>query len=106
VQIPSYEADRERFEEVDTQVLGISVDSTATNAAWAESCGVETVPLLSDFWPHGQVAQQYGVLREQGFTERAVFVVDKDGMIRHSHIYDLDELPDNQELLDVLQDLQ
>lgn len=105
MQIPSYEADRERFEEVDTQVLGISVDSTATNAAWAKSLNVENVPLLSDFWPHGQVAQSYGVLREQGFTERAIFVVDKEGVIRYIDIHDIDEQPDNEVLLDVLRDL-
>ena len=94
-----------RFEEVDTQVLGMSVDSTATNDAWAESLGVESVLLLSDFWPHGEVAQQYGVLRPQGYTERATFIVDKEGIIRYAHIYDINELPNNEPLFQVLQDL-
>jgi len=67
------------------------VDSTETNAAWAESLGVENVLLLSDFWPHGQVAQQYGVLRPQGFNERATFIVDKE--------------PKNRLLLEMLQEL-
>jgi peroxiredoxin len=95
-----------RFEEVDTQVLGISVDSTATNDAWAKSLGVEKVLLLSDFWPHGEVAQQYGVLRPHGYTERATFIVDKEGFIRYVHIYDINELPNNEPLFQVLQDLQ
>ena len=95
-----------RFEAVDTQVLGISVDSTATNNSWAESLGVESVLLLSDFWPHGEVAQQYGVLRPQGYTERATFIVDKEGIIRYAHIYDINELPNNEPLFQVLQDLQ
>lgn len=96
------DADTERFEEEDTQVLGISVDSTDTNRAWAESLGVENVLLLSDFWPHGEVAQSYGVLREQGFTERATFIVDREGLVRFKHVYDINELPDNEELLESL----
>jgi peroxiredoxin len=99
------DADIERFEEEDTQVLGISVDSTDTNRAWAESLGVESVLLLSDFWPHGEVAQAYGVLREGGFTERATFIVDKEGVIRFKHVYDINELPDNEELLEALRAL-
>jgi peroxiredoxin len=99
------EADRERFEAVDTQVLGISVDSTATNAAWAESLGASWVLLLSDFWPHGEIAQQYGVLRPQGFAERATFVVDKEGVIRFAHVYDINELPDNEPLFEVLEEI-
>jgi len=95
----------ERFEEEDAQVLGISVDSTATNAAWATSLGVEHVLLLSDFWPHGAVAQAYGVLREQGFTERATFIVDKEGVIRFMHIYDINEMPDIEELFAALREI-
>jgi peroxiredoxin len=97
------DADIQRFEEEDTQVLGISVDSTDTNRAWADSLGVEDVRLLSDFWPHGEVAQAYGVLREGGFTERATFIVDKEGIVRFKHIYDINELPDNEELFEALQ---
>ncbi len=81
------------------------MDSTETNAAWAKSLGVENLFLLSDFWPHGQVAQQYGVLRPQGFTERATFIVDKEGILRYAHIFDINELPDNEPLFTVLQDL-
>jgi peroxiredoxin len=96
------DADIQRFEEEDTQVLGISVDSTDTNRAWAESLGVENVLLLSDFWPHGEVAQAYGILREGGFTERATFIVDKEGIIRFKHVYGINELPDNEELFEAL----
>lgn len=92
----------ERFEAEDAQVLGISVDFADSNRAWAESLGVERILLLSDYWPHGQVAQAYGVLREQGFTERATFIVDREGVIRFIRIYDLGELPDNEELFEVL----
>lgn len=103
--MPNLDADFDRFQAANAQVLGISVDNTAANAAWADSLGITQIPLLSDFWPHGQVAQAYGVLREQGFTERATFVVDKDGTVRFKRVYDLDELPSNEELFSALDDI-
>jgi glutaredoxin len=53
---------------------------------------------LSDFWPHGEVAKQYGVLRKDGYTERALFIIDKDGIIRYIDIHDISKQPDNEEL--------
>ena len=105
MEIPAFERDRLLFEAEDAQVLGISVDSTATNAAWAEALGVEHMPLLSDFWPHGEIAQDYGVLRPQGYTERAIFVVDKEGVVRYAHVYDIAEQPENETILEVLRGL-
>jgi len=75
--LPSYEADLAEFERYNTQVLGISIDSPPCNNAFAESLGVENVPLLSDFWPHGEVAKRYGVLRKEGYCERALFMWTK-----------------------------
>lgn len=83
-------------------MLGITVDSVDSNLAWVESLEVEDIPVLSDYWPHGQVAQSYGVLREQGMTERAIFIVDKQGIIRYIDIHDFSEQPDNEELFEVL----
>ena len=103
--MPALDADMDRFQAANAQVLGISVDFTAANAAWAESLGINELPLLSDYWPHGDVAQQYGVLRKQGFTERATFIVDKDGIVRFKHIYDIDELPGNEELFEALEEI-
>ncbi len=85
-----------------TQVLGLSVDSVPCLKAWAESLGGIHYPLLSDFYPHGAVAKKYGVLRREGYSERAIFVVDKAGILRWAKIYDLDTQPDNDELLRVL----
>lgn len=104
--MPSYETDLARFEEVDTQVLGITVDSVDSNAAWVESLETENIPVLSDYWPHGQVAQAYGVLREHGMTERAIFIVDKEGLIRYIDIHDFDAQPDNEELFEILRNLE
>lgn len=81
-------------------MLGISVDHVPALAAWAESLGGITYPLLSDFWPHGEVAKRYGVLRgEEGHSERAIFLIDKQGFLQWSKVYDLDEQPDNREVL-------
>lgn len=90
-----------KFAGLNTQVLGISIDHVPTLIAWAESLGQISYPLLSDFWPHGRVARLYGVLREDvGYTERAIFLLDKDGIIRYIDIHDPDDQPSNQVLLD------
>lgn len=85
-----------------TQVLGLSVDSIPCLKAWADSLGGITYPLLSDFYPHGGVAKKYGVLRKDGRSERAIFVMDKNGIVRYVDIHDIDRQPDNDELLRVL----
>lgn len=90
------------FAGLDVQVLGISVDSIPSLRAWAKSLGGINYPLLSDFWPHGEVAKRYGVLRPEGRSERAIFIIDKEGIIRYIDIHDIDEQPDNEVLLDEL----
>ena len=84
---------------MDVQVLAISVDHIPCQRAWAESLGGINYPLLSDFWPHGAVAKKYGVLRKEGYSERAIFIIDKDGIIRYIDIHDIDDQPDNEVLL-------
>jgi glutaredoxin len=61
--------------------------------------------LLSDFYPHGRVAQLYGLLRKEGYSERAIFVVDTKGVIRYVDVHDIDEQPDNEELFRVLAEI-
>jgi hypothetical protein len=87
------------FKGLNTQVLGISVDHIPALIAWAESFEGINYPLLSDFWPHGEVARLYGVLREEGHSERAIFLIDKVGNLRWSKIYDMEQQPDNREIL-------
>lgn len=84
---------------MNVQVLGISVDHIPCLRAWAESLGGINYPLISDFWPHGRVANEYGVLRPEGHSERAIFIIDKEGIIRYIDIHDIDEQPDNDVLL-------
>jgi len=91
---------------MNTQVLGISVDSRDCLRAWADSFNGITYPLLSDFWPHGQVAECYGVLRPDGKSERAIFVIDKQGVIRYVDVHDIDQQPDNDLLFRVLGELE
>jgi peroxiredoxin (alkyl hydroperoxide reductase subunit C) len=64
------------------QVLAVSVDSSPAHKVWAEREGYQ-FPLLADFWPHGAVAQLYGVFNsERGFANRGTFIIDKDGIVR------------------------
>jgi len=72
------------FDDAGGRLLGISVDSTATLREFGEREGI-TFPLLSDFWPHGGVAQQYGAfLADKGFATRATVLVDNSGLVRAS----------------------
>jgi peroxiredoxin len=104
--MPAYEADLERFEGYDAQVLGISVDSVPCNTAWAKSLGGLSYDLLSDFEPKGEVAKLFGAYRQtDGISERAIFVVDKDGKLVFKDIHDISDQPDNEEVLEVLRKL-
>ena len=81
---------------MNAQVLGISVDHVPCLKAWADSLGGIHFPLLSDFWPHGAVSQSYDVLRTEGYSERAIFIIDKDGIIRYIDVHDIDNQPSNE----------
>lgn len=96
----------DRFDGVQTQVLGLSVDSIPCLKAWADSLGGITYPLLSDFYPHGKVSQLYGVLRPEGFSERAIFIIDKNGIIRYVDVHDIDQQPNNDVLFEELYKLE
>jgi len=61
---------------------------------------------LSDFWPHGAAAQQYEVFRQDGISERALFVVDKQGIVRYADIHDIAKQPDNEQVFRVLRELE
>lgn len=104
-QMLNYESDLEWFRQRDTHVLGISVDATPSKAEWAKSLGGITYDLLSDFYPHGAVAEAYGVNRSDGASERAVFVVDKHGKIAFAKVYDIPILPDNAEVRQAIEQL-
>jgi peroxiredoxin len=94
-QIPSYEAELARFDGCSAQVLGVSIDHIPCLKAWAKSLGGISFPLLSDFNPFGAMAAAYGVKRDEGFSERAIFIIDRDGIIRYIDIHDISDKPKN-----------
>ncbi len=86
----------------DVQVLSVSVDSMFTHRAWAEQEGYE-FPLLSDFWPHGQVAEAYGVFDEtKGLAKRGTFLIDGEGVIRWSVVNPISSARDVADYLKAL----
>jgi peroxiredoxin (alkyl hydroperoxide reductase subunit C) len=93
-QWPGYNIVKEMFDENDAVLLGITVDNIPTLHAWTRQMGQLWFPVLSDFWPHGKVAQKYGVLRSSGMTERALFFIDKKGIIRDIQVSDINVRPD------------
>jgi mycoredoxin-dependent peroxiredoxin len=104
-QMPSYQAELDRFNSYDTQVLGISMDARHSMREWANQLGI-SYPLLSDFYPQGQVVDLYGVRHAAGMPERALFVIDKNGKVAWVHVHrPTGEAPNNEELFDVLRKL-
>ena len=84
IQLPEYSSRKEDFEKLDAQILGVNRDSVYTHKAWSKEFGID-VPLLADMT--GQVAKDYGVyLNEAGISKRAVFIIDKEGVLRFQHI--------------------
>ena len=105
-QMQTYERAQDRFHALDTEVLGISIDAGPSKNAWATALGGISFDLLSDFHPHGRVAEAYGVFRDDGISERAIYVVGKDGHIAWAKKYDIPEQPDSEELFRVLEQLE
>ncbi len=106
IQMQDLEKHREDMERLGAVALGLSVDAVPTKKAWAESLGIQETRLLADFWPHGGVARSYGIFREKnGFSERAVFIVDAEGIIRFKKIYPMREVPDIGEILKALEEV-
>ncbi|HEU5395116.1 MAG TPA: redoxin domain-containing protein, partial [Candidatus Methylomirabilis sp.] len=106
LQMPGYSKERQTFDGLAAQVLGISVDSVPAHKAWAEQLGGIDFPLLSDFYPHGEVARRYGILRPEGVSERATIIVDKKGIVRYIDIHDIGKVPDNREVVEFLRTLK
>lgn len=81
------QANLARFDELNAQVLGISVDSVYSHRAFAEQLGGLTFPLLADFHPKGEVVKQFGLWREErGYSRRAIVILDREGVVRHSEV--------------------
>jgi peroxiredoxin len=105
-QLSLYQSELEEFEKQDTQVIAVSVDSLYSHGAWAAVRGI-TFPLLADFQPKGDVSRLYNVMRsEEGFSERALYIVDREGVIYYNNISPrLPHIPDIYELFEKLEAL-
>jgi peroxiredoxin len=106
-QLNLYHAEADEFARLEAQVIGISVDSIYSHRAWATVRGLP-FPLLADFEPKGEVARRYRAWRQgDGFSERALYVVDPEGLIRYAHVSPrLSHVPDVDELFSVLGEIQ
>ena len=105
-QWPGYNIVKDIFDQNEAILLGITVDNIPTLFAWTNQMGKLWLPVLSDFWPHGAVAKKYGVLRSNGVSERALFVIDKKGIIRYIDVHDINKRPPLEDLVNELEKLK
>jgi len=104
-QWPGYNIVKDIFGQNDAVLLGITVDNIPALFAWTNQMGKLWFPVLSDFWPHGAVAKKYGVLRSNGVSERALFVIDKKGITRYIDVHDINKRPPLEDLVNALEKL-
>lgn len=105
-QMQTYERERPALDAAGAHVLAVSVDAAPSKKAWADSLGGISYDLLSDFHPHGKVASDYGVMRADGISERAIFVIDKAGKITWAKQYQIPEQPDFDDVLAALKKIK
>lgn len=105
-QWPGYNIVKDLFDAHDAVLLGITVDNIPTLFSWTNQMGRLWFPVLSDFYPHGKVASAYGVLRSDGTSERALFVIDKQGIVRYIDVHDINERPSLEVLIAELEKLK
>jgi peroxiredoxin len=105
-QLPIYSELLAEFRRFNAEICGISVDSAWCHAAFAKDRKLR-FPLLADFEPKGEVARMYGVYRSKdGFSERALFVIDGEGIIRWSYVSPIDVNPGADGILDALERME
>ncbi len=98
-QMKALESNIRKFQELNTVPVGISVDPVPSKKLWAEKLGLKNLRILSDFWPHGEVAKRYGLfIEDEGFSKRANVMVDEDQNIMWSKVYPMGEVPDFKEI--------
>ncbi|HBH86952.1 MAG TPA: peroxiredoxin [Syntrophaceae bacterium] len=105
-QWPGYNIVKDMFDQYDAVLLGITVDNIPTLFSWTNQMGNLWFPVLSDFWPHGGVAEKYGVLRSDGTSERALFIIDKKGIIRYIDVHDINKRPQFENIIRELEKLK
>jgi len=102
-QMKSLEDYKAVFDKSNTVALGVSVDTVPSKHAWAKDLGIKETRLLSDFWPHGEIANKYGIfLEEKGISGRVNIILDEEQKIVFFKIYEISQLPDIEEIYDFL----
>ncbi len=102
-QMQSLEKNRGKFKKLNTIALGINVDPVPSKAAWAKALGIKNTKLLSDFWPHGEIAKKYGIFsKSQGFSLRVNIIVNEKGKVIFVKKYPISKLPDIKEIIGFL----
>jgi peroxiredoxin len=105
-QMKSLEKNKKGFDSLNTTAVGLSVDTVPSKKAWAKSLNIESTRLLSDFWPHGKVAEAYGIFRSKyGTSERANIIIDENQKVAFVKIYPVGQLPDIKEVIEALKKL-
>jgi peroxiredoxin len=100
----SLENNYDKLASLNTEAFGISVDSVPCKKAWADDIGISSTRLLSDFWPHGGVAEIYGVFnQEEGKARRAHIIIDESMTVRFVKVYPTLSLPDIEEVISFLE---
>lgn len=105
-QWPGYNFAKDVFESRDAVLIGISCDNIPSLNAWIVEMGGVWFPVVSDFWPHGGLAKKFGVLRSDGTSERAIFIIDKQGIIRFIDVSDINLRPDLGKISQALSSLK
>jgi len=105
-QWPGYNIVQDVFADNDAVLLGITVDNIPTLFSWTNQMGKLWFDVLSDFWPHGAAAAKFGVLRSDGVAERALFVIDKKGIVRYIDVHNINQRPLLEDLVRELEKLK
>lgn len=104
-QWPGYNIVKNIFDSHDAVLLGITVDNIPTLFSWTNQMGKLWFEVLSDFWPHGAVAEKFSVLRSDGVAERALFIIDKKGIIRYIDVHNINQRPPLETLVRAMKKL-
>jgi peroxiredoxin (alkyl hydroperoxide reductase subunit C) len=105
-QWPGYNIVQDIFESNDAVLLGITVDNIPTLYSWTNQMGKLWFDVLADFWPHGKVAAKFGVLRSDGMSERALFIIDKKSIIHYIDVHNINKRPPLEDLVRQLEKLK
>src|SRR5262249_28597954 len=106
-QMSEYQTHRPRILSSNAETVAINVESIMNTTAWEREHGPFDFPLCSDFWPHGEVCARYGVLRTApptaGASERAIFVVDRNGGVSFQSIFVEEKVPALEDFFPLLE---